>query len=198
MFFYFQKIFIIFLTFVVICFMGVTFSFDSMDMNDTSLLEEGISKYIFSNSGLIWPTPGYTTITSYFGYRKSPISGASSYHNGIDIGAPSGSEIIAAFSGQVTYIGFYGAGGYTVQISDGYYTANYSHISPYFLVYVNQAINQGDVIATVGPKNVYGVPNNKYKDSKGNPTNGATTGPHLHFSLYINGKSVNPLNYLPY
>ena len=73
-------------------------------------LEEGISKYIFSNSGLIWPTPGYTTITSYFGYRKSPISGASSYHNGIDIGAPSGSEIIAAFSGQVTYIGFYGAG----------------------------------------------------------------------------------------
>ena len=133
--------------------MGVTFSFNSMDMNDTSLLEESISKYIFSNSGLIWPTPGYTTITSYFGYRKSPISGASSYHNGIDIGAPSGSEIIAAFSGQVTYIGFYGAGGYTVQISDGYYTANYSHISPHFLVYVNQAINQGDVIATVGTIN---------------------------------------------
>jgi len=138
---------------------------------------------------------GYTYITSYFGYRKAPTSGAGTFHGGIDIGAPSGAEIVAAFSGNITYLGFYGANGYTIRISDGYYTANYSHVSPYFLVYVGQYVNKGEIIGTVGPKNVYGVPNNPYKDSAGNPTNGATTGPHLHFSIRINGEAVNPLDY---
>ena len=53
----------------------------------------------------------------------------------------------------------------------------------------------GDVIATVGPKNVYDVPNNPYKDSNGNPTNGATTGPHLHFSIKVDGNSVDPMEF---
>ena len=52
-----------------------------------------------------------------------------------------------------------------------------------FMVYLGQEIFIGDLIAVVGPKNVYDVPNNPYKDSNGNPTNGSTTGPHLHFSL---------------
>lgn len=138
---------------------------------------------------------GYSTITSGFGYRNAPTSGAGTFHGGIDIGAPAGSNIVAAFSGEVIYIGFYGANGYTIRVSDGYYVANYSHVSPYFLVYVGQYVSKGDIIATVGPKNVYGVPNNPYRDSNGNPTNGATTGPHLHFSIRIDGNAVNPLNY---
>ena len=47
----------------------------------------------------------------------------------------------------------------------------------------------------MGPKNVYGVPGNQYHDSDGNPTNGATTGPHLHLGFRIDNSYVNPLDY---
>ncbi|MBQ2917405.1 MAG: M23 family metallopeptidase [Clostridia bacterium] len=138
---------------------------------------------------------GYSTITSHFGPRKSPTTGRQSYHYGLDIGAPTGSNIVAIFSGQVTFTGFSGANGFTVTITNGNICASYSHVSPTFLVYKGQYVNQGEIIAIVGPKNVYGVPNNPYKDSNGNPTNGSTTGPHLHLSIKKDGKAVNPLNY---
>ena len=109
-------------------------------------------------NGFIWPTPKYKTITSYYGYRKAPTGGASSYHGGIDIGAPTGAEIHAVFSGEVISTAFDGANGFTVKVSDGTYLCNYSHVSPYFLVYVGEQVIKGEVIATVGPKNVYGVP----------------------------------------
>ena len=148
-----------------------------------------------STSNFAWPTPGYTTITSKFGYRTSPTSGAGTYHGGIDIAAPTGSNIIASYSGRVSFTGFSGAGGFTVTIKTDNLAISYSHVSPNFLVYVGQFVKQGDIIAKVGPKNVYGVLNNPYKDSNGNPTNGATTGPHLHFSIKKDGKAVNPLDY---
>ncbi len=114
---------------------------------------------------------GYTTITSKFGYRAAPTSGAGKYHGGIDIAAPVGSNIISIASGTVVNIGFKGANGYTVTVKNEIFTFSYSHISPVFLVYTGQNVSKGQVIATVGPKNVYNVPNNPYKDSKGNPTN---------------------------
>ncbi len=124
-----------------------------------------------SSSTFTWPTPGYTTITSHFGPRKSPTTGVQSYHYGLDIGAPTGAEIVAIFSGKVTFTGFSGANGYTVTITNGIISSSYSHVSPTFLVYEGQYVNQSEVIAKVGPKNVYGVPNNPYRDSNGNPTN---------------------------
>lgn len=196
MFLRFYKFFILFVLFIFICFMGLVFSFS--DAEDIHVVEIDDLNSNHLNSNFIWPVPRYYTITSYFGYRKAPTAGAGTYHSGIDVAAPTGVEVVATFSGEVTYIGFYGANGYTIKVSDGVYTAYYSHLSPYFLVYVGQYVNKGDIIATVGPKNVYGVLNNPYRDLKGNPTNGATTGPHLHFSLYLNGKSVNPLDYLSY
>lgn len=68
-------------------------------------------------------------------------------------------------------------------------------MSPNYIVSKNQTISKGDFIGTVGPKYIYDVINNPYKDSSGKTTNGATTGPHLHFSIKKDGKAVNPLNY---
>lgn len=133
--------------------------------------------------GFVWPTPNYKQITSPFGIRYSPFSGNPSFHYGIDIGAPQGAKVLSAFSGTVTFVGFSGANGYTIRIANSSFLASYSHLSPHFLVYVGQEVIAGEMIAVVGPKNVYSVPNNPYKDSNGNPTNGSTTGPHLHFSL---------------
>lgn len=169
---FFSKYFLVLLILIIVCFFGLVILLNSVD--GSSILGNNIllsnfdlsSEFDYSlNSRFIWPTPGYKTITSSYGYRVAPTSGAGTFHAGIDIGAPAGSEILASFSGNVTYIGFYGANGYTIRISDGLYTANYSHVSPYFLVYEGEYINKGDIIATVGPKNVYDVPNNPYKDS---------------------------------
>ena len=55
-----------------------------------------------SNSGFCWPTPGYTTITSPYGYRVHPITGKLKFHEGVDIGADGGSQILAAAAGKVT------------------------------------------------------------------------------------------------
>lgn len=168
----------------------------------TTISSTSFSNEILNNESIslsrnfAWPLPGYSTITSKFGYRVSPTSGASSYHSGIDIAANPGSNIIAAFSGKVIYTDFYGANGFTVIVENNNYTALYSHVSPNFLVHVNDYVTKGQVIAKVGPKNVYNVPNNPYKDNLGNPTNGATTGPHLHFSIRKDGQAVNPLDYL--
>ena len=140
-------------------------------------------EYVVSESGFVWPTPNYFQITSHFGYRNSPFTGKTSYHSGIDIGAPQGAKVLSSFSGTVVFIGFSGANGYTIRISNGIFEATYSHLSPNFIIYLNQSVSAGELIAVVGPKNVYGVINNPYKDSNGNPTNGATTGPHLHFSI---------------
>lgn len=59
----------------------------------------------------------------------------------------------------------------------------------------NTKVLQGQVIAYVGPKNVYGVPGNIFKDSQGKPTNGATTGPHLHIGFRVNDNYVDPLKF---
>lgn len=121
--------------------------------------------------------------------------GASSSHSGIDIPAPPGSKFIAVHDGEITFREFFGAGGYTITLSFDNYKISYCHCDPNFIVNVGDSVKQGQVIGYVGPKNVYGVKGNQYYDSDGNPTNGATTGPHLHLGIRIDGKYVNPLNY---
>lgn len=129
----------------------------------------------FNPNGFVWPIPGYTKISSPFGKRTSPTSGASSSHSGIDIPAPPGSKLIAVHDGEITFREFLGAGGYTITLSFANYKISYCHCDPNFIVTVGDNIKQGQVIGYVGPKIVYGVKGNQYHDSQGNPTNGATT-----------------------
>lgn len=125
------------------------------------------------------------------------LSGASSFHKGIDIGALEGTKLYAICDGEITFADFLGGGGYTITLSTDDMKITYCHISPNFLVNVGDQVIKGQHIADVGPKNVYGVPNNPYKDKNGNPTNGATTGPHLHLGLRYQGKYVDPMNLFP-
>lgn len=161
--------------------------------NSTNI--NSIETILLNPNGFVWPIPGYTTITSPFGKRISPTAGASSYHYGTDIGAPEGTNLVAIADGIVTFLGFLGAGGYTLTLSFGDFKVTYCHISPNYLVSEGDFVLQGQIIAKVGPKYVYGVPGNKYKDSTGKPTNGATTGCHLHLGMRINDKYVNALEY---
>ena len=144
----------------------------------------------------VWPLDGYTYISSYFGYRTSPTSGASTYHSGIDIPAPEETTILAVCTGTVTFASWGAGGGYTIVVENDNMKVSYCHVSPNFLVFRNQEVKKGEFISNVGPKNVYGIENNPYHDSFGNPTNGATTGCHLHLAIKVNNKSADPLSFV--
>jgi murein DD-endopeptidase MepM/ murein hydrolase activator NlpD len=122
-----------------------------------------------SASGLIWPVNG--VLTSGFGPRWGRI------HEGIDIGAATGTPIRAAAAGRIIYAG-YNSGGYgnltIIDHGNGLSTA-YAHQSA---IYVGGgSVSQGTVIGAVG-------------------STGSSTGPHLHFEVRVNGSPVDPLGYL--
>lgn len=149
----------------------------------------------FNPNGFTWPIPGYTSISSPFGKRRAPTSGASSFHYGVDIPAPEGTKLIAINDGEITFCSFLGAGGYTITLSFDNFKVSYCHVDPNFIVSVGDKVKEGQVIGYVGPKYVTGVPGNQYHDETGKPTNGATTGCHLHLGFRIDGNYYNPLNY---
>lgn len=127
--------------------------------------------------GFIWPCPSSSRITSTFGNREQPTEGASTYHKGIDIGASTGSEIVAAAGGSVVTAAYSVSAGNYIMIShgDGIYTV-YMHCSK-LLVAAGDAVSQGETIGLVG-------------------NTGVSTGSHLHFGVSVNGTYVNPLNYV--
>ena len=183
-----------FIPFIILIILFTTFFVSlSSDYNYSNLLYS--NSITISTNGFAWPIPGYTKVTSPFGKRNAPTAGASSFHYGTDIGAPEGTNLIAIADGKISFLGFLGAGGYTLTLSFDNYKITYCHISPNFLVSEGDIVLRGQIIAQVGPKYVYGVPGNKYTDSNGKPTNGATTGCHLHLGFRINDKYVNPLDY---
>ena len=187
-FYYFIAILNIFVILICCLFIPI-FSENCLNFN----INQG--EIFISSSGFAWPIPGYTKITSYYGKRNSPTAGASTFHKGIDIGAPEGTPLIAAVDGAITYIGFLGGGGYTITLSKDNMKITYCHVSPLFVVKVGDELKRGQIIGHVGPKYVYGVKENNYKDKNGLPTNGATTGCHLHLGFRVDNQYVNPLDY---
>lgn len=128
-------------------------------------------------SGFVWPCPSSRRITSGFGNREAPVPGASTYHRGIDVGASSGSAIVAAASGRVTTSAYSSSAGNYVVISHGGGVCTvYMHASALY-VSEGEKVSQGQKIAAVG-------------------STGFSTGPHLHFGVIVNGSYVNPLNYV--
>ncbi len=124
----------------------------------------------------IWPVAtGY--VSSNFGRRSRPKAGASTYHQGVDIGLGVGTTVRASSGGTVTAAGWQGGYGNVVYIDhgDGRQT-RYGHLSR-ITVSVGEKVSQGERIALSG-------------------NTGNSTGPHLHFELRINGTAVNPLNYI--
>ena len=122
-----------------------------------------------------WPLEA-GEISSYFGYRVNPFGGGGDFHPGLDIADNYGTPIKASNSGVVEMADWNGGYGRYVRIDHGGGLATaYGHMSAY-VVQVGQVVRKGDVIGYVG-------------------SSGASTGPHVHFEVLINGEQVNPLDY---
>jgi murein DD-endopeptidase MepM/ murein hydrolase activator NlpD len=132
-----------------------------------------------SAAGLIMPVTG--VFSSGFGYRTDPFGGGTTFHAGQDIAAPTGTPIYAATGGVVAIVETPdqsgGYGNYTCINRGAGFATCYAHQSAVF-VHVGQPVAQGQLIGLVG-------------------STGASTGPHLHFEVRLNGVPVNPLPYLP-
>jgi len=121
----------------------------------------------------IWPTSG--RISSPYGYRIAPFAGVRMFHTGVDIAAPMGSPIKAAMAGRVTQVGIdYSWGNFVVVSHHSGYRTFYAHMS---VVRVKEGayVETGGRIGDVG-------------------STGLSTGPHVHFTVYKNGVTVNPLS----
>lgn len=130
-----------------------------------------------TSSSFRWPLNVSGVITSAFGYRDQPTAGASTYHKGIDIAAPTGTAVVASAGGTVTTASYQSAAGNYIMVYHGNSTYTvYMHLSA-INVSVGDTVSKGQTIGAVG-------------------STGVSTGPHLHFGVNVNGAYVNPLNYV--
>jgi len=127
----------------------------------------------YANGSFIFPVESYTYISSRFGERIHPITGELKNHNGMDIAANMGTAVYAADGGKVVLAEWYGGYGNCIMIDHGNgYKTLYGHLS-YIGVKNGQAVTQGNTIGQVG-------------------STGNSTGPHLHFEVYLNGSRIDP------
>jgi murein DD-endopeptidase MepM/ murein hydrolase activator NlpD len=132
-------------------------------------------RHRLASTPAIWPTHGW--MTSRFGNRISPFTGARQFHPGIDIAGARGTEVVAPARGKVSFVGKRGALGRSISIDHGYGVRTiYGHNDETF-VKRGQQVERGQVIAALG-------------------SSGRSTGPHLHYVVEVNGKPVDPIDYI--
>lgn len=141
------------------------------------LIEENQSAITYDGGKFAWPCPEYKRISDDYGNRIHPTLKTQQFHNGIDLAAPSGSSILAAYDGEVVAADYSATMGNYVMINhgDGLITI-YMHASS-LGVSKGQTVVRGEEIARVG-------------------STGRSTGPHLHFSVREDGSYTSPWNYL--
>ncbi len=144
---------------------------DEITGNITDLESVKSTVAVNSYNTFQWPLIG--TITSHYGYRKNPITGNYANHNGLDIAANSGTDIVAAYGGEVAKTGYSSSYGYYVIIDHGGSVQTlYAHCSK-VVATMGQTVQKGDTVALVG-------------------STGRSTGPHLHFEVRVNGYRLDP------
>ncbi|QGG47005.1 M23 family metallopeptidase [Heliorestis convoluta] len=141
-------------------------------------LEEDVEERLRYLEALPSTYPVRGRISSPYGNRPSPFGGSSiEFHSGIDIAADYGTTIRASAAGTVIFAGWKADMGRVIEIQHGYgYVSTYSHLSV-INVTVDQKVERGDPIGRVG-------------------SSGRSTGPHLHFEIYKNGRLQDPQKYL--
>ena len=138
---------------------------------------ENAKARVYNGGMFAWPCPGYKRISDEYGNRMHPILGVQKFHNGLDMAAPGGTAILAAYDGDVVGAAYNNSMGNYIMIDhgSGLYTI-YMHCSALY-VSKGQSVTKGQNIAAVG-------------------STGRSTGNHLHFSVRLNGNYVSPWNYL--
>ena len=147
--------------------------------NNSSSGNSGSSASSAADAGYyIWPS-GTTYITSRWGWRVHPLTGANKYHAGVDVGASSGSTVMAAAGGTVQISEYSSSyGNYCVIYHSNGTTTLYAHMNSLPIVSVGDTVSAGQAIGYVG-------------------STGWATGPHLHFEIRVNGSTVDPISYFP-
>ena len=132
----------------------------------------GLTQQFYTPLNLYW----YNYVSSYYGYRINPVTGAEQLHRGVDIAVPTGTAVLAAMDGTVTaaaYDSYYG-NYIVIEDSNGYCT-KYAHMDR-LSVSAGQTVKHGDTIGTTG-------------------NTGSSSGSHLHIECQYNGEYYNPLFY---
>ena len=136
-------------------------------------------KVDYDGGKFLFPLNSYSRMTSDYGWRIHPIYGTQRLHNGMDFGASTGTPIMAAYDGEVVVSTYSSSAGNYIMINHGGGLSTvYMHCSK-LIAKVGDTVKKGDVIGLVG-------------------STGNSTGPHLHFSVRVNGEYVDPAPYIGY